>query len=111
MGRAAEAGLLLENAMFVGILGWLVVGFIVGFVASKMVNLRGDDPKLGIFAAVGGAFGAGVLHAMIGSVSVSAWNPWSVLVAVIGAVVGVVIWHIIRSRTISHGRQTVRSSY
>ena len=97
--------------MFVGILGWLIVGVVVGFVVSKVTNLRGDDPKLGIFAAVGGAVGAGALHAMISGSGVSAWNPWSVLFAAIGAVVGVLSWHLIRSRSISHGRQTIRSSY
>jgi uncharacterized membrane protein YeaQ/YmgE (transglycosylase-associated protein family) len=97
--------------MFFGILGWVVVGAVVGFVASKLINLRGDDPKLGIFAAMGGAFGAGVLYAMISGVAVRGWNPWSVLFAGIGAVVAVLAWHLIRSRTISRGRQTVRSSY
>lgn len=97
--------------LIVGVFGWIVAGAIVGLVVSKMVNLRGDDPKLGIGAAAAGAVAAGILHAMISGTAVSAWNMWSVLSAALGAVVAVVVWHLIRSRSISHDVQTSRRSY
>jgi uncharacterized membrane protein YeaQ/YmgE (transglycosylase-associated protein family) len=97
--------------LLVGILGWIVVGLIVGFLASKAVNLRGDDPRMGIGAAVGGAIFAALLYTVISGAAITAWNPWSLLFAAVGAVVGVVAWHVVRSRTISHDRQTSRSSY
>ena len=97
--------------MLVGILGWIVVGLIVGFVASKAVNLRGDDPRLGIGAAAGGAIVVGLLYSVISGSGVTAWNPWSLLFAAIGALAAVIVWHAVRSRTISHAHQTSRSSY
>jgi uncharacterized membrane protein YeaQ/YmgE (transglycosylase-associated protein family) len=97
--------------LLVGILGWIVIGLIVGFIASKAVNLRGDDPKLGFGAAVGGAVLAGFLYSLISGNGVSAWNTWSIVFAAVGAVAAVVTWHAVRSRTISHDHQTSRSSY
>ena len=48
--------------MVPGMLGWVVVGVFIGFVASKFVNLRGDDPKLGMAAAVFGAFVGAIIY-------------------------------------------------
>jgi uncharacterized membrane protein YeaQ/YmgE (transglycosylase-associated protein family) len=95
--------------MLFGIVGWLVVGLIIGFVASKAVNLRGDDPRFGIGAAAGGAIVGGMLFSVISGTT--AWNPWGLLWAAGGALLSVIAWHAVRSRTISHDRQTQRSSY
>ena len=95
--------------MVLSIFGWIVVGSIVGLVASKVVNLRGDDPKLGAAAAAGGAIAGGLLFSVISGTT--AWNPWGLLWAAGGALLGVIVWHAVRSRSISHARQTKRSSY
>lgn len=97
--------------VFLGILGWLVVGLLVGFVASKVVNLRGDDPRFGIGAAVLGAVVAAVVYTVASGAGVSAWNAWSLLWAAVGATVGAVAWHAIRSRSISHDSYVARRSY
>jgi uncharacterized membrane protein YeaQ/YmgE (transglycosylase-associated protein family) len=97
--------------MILGILGWIVVAVVVGFIASKFVNLRGDDPRFGIAAAIGGGIVVALVYRMISGVAVTAWNPRSLLFAGIGAVVGVVIWHAVRSRYISKERYVPRSSY
>jgi uncharacterized membrane protein YeaQ/YmgE (transglycosylase-associated protein family) len=97
--------------MFFGILGWLAVGLIIGFVATKFVNLRGDDPRLSIAAAAVGAIIAGVLYSVISGDGVSAWNLWSIVCAAAGAAAGAVAWHAVRSRYISHDSYTVRRSY
>jgi uncharacterized membrane protein YeaQ/YmgE (transglycosylase-associated protein family) len=97
--------------MLLGIIGWIVVGLVIGFVASKMTNLRGDDPRLGIGVAAGGAIVAGALYSMVSGNGVSAWNPWCSAVAALGAVLGAAVWHGVRSRYTSNERQTTRSSY
>jgi uncharacterized membrane protein YeaQ/YmgE (transglycosylase-associated protein family) len=97
--------------MILGIIGWIVVGLVVGFIASKLVNLRGDDPRLSIGVAVGAAVVAGWLYSMISGAGVTAWNVWGLLFAAIGAVVGAVVWHAVRSRFISHERYVPRKSY
>jgi uncharacterized membrane protein YeaQ/YmgE (transglycosylase-associated protein family) len=101
----------LENTMILGILGWLAVALLVGFVASRIVDLHGDDPRLGFAAACGGAIVAAALYTLISQAGVSAWNPWSLLFAAIGAAVGVVTWHLVRSRSVSRESYTRRSSY
>jgi uncharacterized membrane protein YeaQ/YmgE (transglycosylase-associated protein family) len=97
--------------MFLGLLGWVVVGLIIGFIASKAVNLRGDDPRLGIGVAGGGAILGGFLYTVISGNSVSAWNPSGILFAALGAVAGVVIWHGVRSRFASKAVYVPRKSY
>lgn len=97
--------------MIFGIVIWLVVAVVVGFIASKFVDLRGDDPRLGIGAACAGGIVAAVLYTVISGSTVSAQNAWAPLAAAAGAVIGVVAWHAVRSRSISRGSYTRRSSY
>ena len=96
---------------FLVLLSWLVAGLVVGFVANKVVNLRGDDPRFGIGAAVGGALLAGVLFAMIGGSGTAVWSWRGLTLAALGATAGAVAWHAVRSRSISHAGYTRRSSY
>ena len=97
--------------MILGIFGWIVVGLIVGFIATKVVDLHGDDPRLGPAAACGGAIVAASLYTMISGAGVSAWNVWSILCAAIGAIAAVVTWHVVRSRSVSREAYTTRRSY
>jgi hypothetical protein len=97
--------------MLIGIAGWLVIGLLIGFAVSKLLDLHGDDPRLGIGAAVGGAIIAGALYTIISGAGVSAWNVWSMLFAAIGGVAGLAAWHGVRSRYVSRAPQTRRSSY
>ena len=96
---------------FAVLLSWVAAGLIVGFIASKAVNLRGDDPRLGIFAAVIGAVVTGVVYSLITGTSIMTWTMWANVYAAIGALVAVVAWHAIRSRTITHEKYTARRSY
>jgi uncharacterized membrane protein YeaQ/YmgE (transglycosylase-associated protein family) len=97
--------------VFLGILEWIVVGLIVGFIASKLVNLRGDDPRLGIFAATGGALLAAALYTVFTGAGIGGWRPWSLVWAAVGAAAGALVWHLVRSRYVSHDRYVPRSSY
>jgi uncharacterized membrane protein YeaQ/YmgE (transglycosylase-associated protein family) len=97
--------------MFLGLLGFFIVGLIVGFVASKVVNLRGDDPWLGIAGAVAGAIAGGVIYSVFLGSGVSPWDTWGVISAVVGGMAGAAIWHAVRSRYISHDSYTTRRSY
>ena len=97
--------------MLLGILGWIAVGLLIGFIASKVVDLHGDDPRLGIGVAAGGAILCGVLYSIISGAGVSAWNVWSILCAALGALLGAGVWYGVRSRYVSRERYTTRSSY
>jgi uncharacterized membrane protein YeaQ/YmgE (transglycosylase-associated protein family) len=84
--------------MFIGLISWIIVGMIVGFIASKNVNLRGDDPKLGLACGVIGATSGGILYRIVSGVALG-FTFWSIASAAIGAVVVVVAWHIMRRRS------------
>jgi hypothetical protein len=96
--------------MLIGVAGWLVCGAILGFVVGKLIDLRGDDPRFGIaVAALGGAAGGG-LYSLINHSPVIPFNFWSLVFAASVAIVGVIVWHVIRHRS-PYARQTVRRSY
>jgi uncharacterized membrane protein YeaQ/YmgE (transglycosylase-associated protein family) len=82
-----------------GILSWIVFGAIAGWIGSMLVNRTGEgllrDIVLGI---VGGVVG-GWIFAALGSTGVTGFNLWSLLVAVVGAVVVLMVYHAVFGRT------------
>ena len=82
--------------MLIGIIGWLVVGLIAGFIASKIVNRHGEGMMLDIVLGVIGAVVGGWIMAAFGGQGVTGFNAYSLLVAVIGAIVVLVIAHAFR---------------
>ena len=77
----------------IGIIAWLLVGLISGFLASRMVNKAGEGMILDIVLGIVGAFIGGVIFRMLGSQGVTGFNIWSIFVAFIGAVVLLTIYH------------------
>ncbi len=77
------------------IVAWLVVGLIAGFIASKIVNKSGEGVVLDIVLGVVGALVGGFLFNLLGAGGVDGINLYSILVAVVGAVVVLVIYHAI----------------
>ena len=69
------------------IIGWLVLGLIAGFIASKIVNKSGEGVILDIVLGVVGAIVGGFLFSLIGAAGVTGFNLYSMFVAVIGSVV------------------------
>jgi uncharacterized membrane protein YeaQ/YmgE (transglycosylase-associated protein family) len=96
--------------MLIGILGWVICGVVVGFIGSKIVNLHGDDPTLGIGLGGAGGLVGGWLYSLLSSSPVTALNLWSLLTAGMVALFAVVVWHFIRSRG-THARPSIRRSY
>lgn len=80
------------------ILAWIVLGLIAGFIASQLVNRHGGNLLLDIILGVVGAVVGGFLFNQFGAGGVSGLNLYSMLVAVIGAVVVLVVYHAIAGR-------------
>ena len=78
------------------ILAWIVLGLVAGFIGSKIVNKSGEgfipDIVLGIVGSVVG----GWLFSTFGASGVTGLNLYSLVVAVIGAIVVLVAYHAIR---------------
>jgi uncharacterized membrane protein YeaQ/YmgE (transglycosylase-associated protein family) len=79
-------------------LAWIVLGLIAGFIASKIVNKSGDGLVLDIILGVVGAVVGGWLFSVFGMAGVSGLNIYSFVVAVIGAVVVLFVYHAIIGR-------------
>jgi len=78
------------------ILAWIILGLIAGFIASKMVNKAGEGIIMDVLLGVVGAVVGGYLFRFFGASGVSGLNVYSLIVAVIGAVVFLVIYHAMR---------------
>ncbi len=77
-------------------LAWIVLGLIAGFIGSKIVNKSGEGIILDILLGIVGAVVGGWLFNRFGAAGVSGLNLYSLLVAVIGSIVFLVIFHAIR---------------
>jgi uncharacterized membrane protein YeaQ/YmgE (transglycosylase-associated protein family) len=75
------------------LLGWLLFGLIAGFIASKVVNDRGEGCLLNIALGVVGAFVGGALFAVLGYPVWFHFSLGSMVVAILGAVVVLFLWH------------------
>ena len=85
--------------MVTTVLAWIGVGLIAGFIASLIVKRHGEGIALDILLGIIGAVVGGWLFRAVGSVGVTGFNLWSVLVAVVGAVLVLGIWHAVRRRS------------
>jgi uncharacterized membrane protein YeaQ/YmgE (transglycosylase-associated protein family) len=78
------------------ILAWIILGLIAGFIGSKLVNKTGEGVFLDIVLGVIGAVVGGWVFNFFGSVGVTGFNVYSLIVAVIGAVIVLLIFHAFR---------------
>jgi uncharacterized membrane protein YeaQ/YmgE (transglycosylase-associated protein family) len=81
-------------------LAWIILGLIAGFIGSKLVNSRGEGLVLDIVLGIVGAFVGGWLFTAFGMAGVTGLNVYSMVVAVIGAVVVLVLYHALSRRRI-----------
>jgi uncharacterized membrane protein YeaQ/YmgE (transglycosylase-associated protein family) len=77
-------------------LAWIVLGLVAGFIGSKIVNKTGEGILLDIVLGIVGAIVGGWLFNTFGAAGVTGLNLYSLLVAVIGAIVLLVAYHMIR---------------
>ena len=77
-------------------LAWIILGLIAGFIGSKLVNKTGEGVILDIILGIVGAVVGGWLFNMFGASGVTGLNLYSLLVAVVGAIVLLVAYHAIR---------------
>ena len=83
-----------------GLLAWIVVGLVAGFLASQVMKGRGSgllgDLVLGVVGALLGGFLASVLFKIPDAVN--GINVMSILVAFIGAVILIAILRMVSGR-------------
>jgi uncharacterized membrane protein YeaQ/YmgE (transglycosylase-associated protein family) len=77
-------------------LAWVILGLVAGFIGSNLVNKTGEGLILDIVLGIAGAIVDGWLFTRFGTVGVTGLNLYSILVAVVGSVVVLVVFHAIR---------------
>jgi uncharacterized membrane protein YeaQ/YmgE (transglycosylase-associated protein family) len=82
--------------MNMSFLAWIVLGLIAGFIGSKLVNKSGEGLILDILLGIIGAVVGGWLFGKFGEAGVTGLNLYSILVAVVGSVIVLVVYHMIR---------------
>lgn len=74
-------------------IGWIILGLIAGFIASRIVNKQGEGFLLDIILGIVGAVVGGFIFNVFGAPGVTGFNIWSFIVAIIGAIVVLWIYH------------------
>ena len=77
------------------ILAWIILGLISGFIASKLINKTGEGFLLDIVLGIFGAVVGGWLFNTFGMAGVTGLNVYSLFVAVVGAAVLLVVYHML----------------
>src|SRR5215469_8114197 len=87
-----------QGETLMGILSWIILGLIAGFIGSKIVDSRGQGFWLNIVLGIVGAIVGGYLFSLIGKEGVTGLNLYSMLVAVVGSIVVLLIYNALTGR-------------
>ncbi|MGB3633089.1 MAG: GlsB/YeaQ/YmgE family stress response membrane protein [Rubrobacteraceae bacterium] len=82
-----------------GIISWILVGLIAGALAKLI--MPGDDPGgiiVTMLIGIAGAFVGGFVVGIFGGTGVTGFNVWSILVAIVGALVLLAVYRVVVSR-------------
>jgi uncharacterized membrane protein YeaQ/YmgE (transglycosylase-associated protein family) len=71
---------------------------VAGFVASKIVNKSGEGFVLDLVLGIIGAVAGGWIFNVFGMAGVTGFNLYSLVVAVVGAVLVLVLYHAVLGR-------------
>jgi uncharacterized membrane protein YeaQ/YmgE (transglycosylase-associated protein family) len=78
------------------LLAWIILGLLAGFIGSKIINKSGEGFFLDIILGVIGAVVGGWVFHFFGAAGVTGLNIYSLVVAVVGAILVLVIYHALR---------------
>ena len=84
-----------------GIIAWLVLGLISGFIASKIVNKTGEglvmDIVLGVVGAIVGGF---IANRVFGIAGITGFDFRSIVVSILGAILVLIVYHMVVRRRV-----------
>ncbi len=79
-------------------ISWILLGLLAGFIGSKLINKQGEGVVLDVLLGVVGAVVGGWLFSTFGMTGVTGLNLYSFLVAVVGSIVVLVVFHLFFGR-------------
>ena len=84
-----------------GIISWIIIGALAGWLASM---ITGNNDKTGagknILVGIAGAFIGGFVMNLIGGTGITGFNVWSLVVAIIGSVILLLIINAFSNRKV-----------
>ena len=80
------------------IISWIRLGLIAGFIGAKLVNREGQGFWLDIALGIIGALVGGFLFSLFGASGVTGLNIYSMIVAVVGSVVVLLLYNAVTGR-------------
>jgi uncharacterized membrane protein YeaQ/YmgE (transglycosylase-associated protein family) len=84
--------------MAMSIISWIILGLIAGFIGSRIVNRQGEGMLLDMALGIVGAIVGGILFSFFGATGITGLNIWSMIVAIVGSVVVLWVYHAISGR-------------
>jgi uncharacterized membrane protein YeaQ/YmgE (transglycosylase-associated protein family) len=81
-----------------GYLSWIILGLIAGFIGSKIVDKQGQGFWLDIALGIVGALVGGFLFDLFGASGVTGLNIYSMIVAIVGSIVVLLIYNALIGR-------------
>ncbi len=81
-----------------GVISWIVLGLIAGFIGSKIVDKQGKGFWLNIVLGIVGALVGGFLFDLFGASGVTGFNLYSMIVAIVGSIVVLLIYNALMGR-------------
>jgi uncharacterized membrane protein YeaQ/YmgE (transglycosylase-associated protein family) len=79
-----------------GVITWIILGLLAGFIASKIVNHHGSGILLDVVLGIVGALVGGWVFSLLGAHGVTGFNLYSLMVAVAGSIVILLLAHAVR---------------
>jgi len=84
-----------------GILAWIIIGGIAGWLASLIVHGTGLGLLGDIIVGIVGGFIGGLVFSLFGSSGFTGFNLWSLIVAFVGAVILLLIVKVVNDRRVT----------
>jgi len=76
-----------------GVIGWIVLGLIAGFLGNKIYGSTGQGLVMDIVLGIVGAVVGGIVFSLFGVGGVTGFNIWSLIVAIIGSLIALYVYH------------------
>ena len=89
-------GMLISNRQqnsAITFVAWIVIGLVVGYVGSQILNRRDRHMVRYVLLSIVGAIVGGFLANLLGKPGVRGLDLYSMLVAVVGSVVFLIVYH------------------
>jgi uncharacterized membrane protein YeaQ/YmgE (transglycosylase-associated protein family) len=75
------------------IIGWVFLGLVAGFIGSKIVDSQGQGLLLDMVLGIVGAIVGGLVFNLFGVLGIAGFNIYSMIVAIVGSVLVLWIYH------------------